>query len=46
MHNPSILSTIHPESSPHQIFNIFLNFSYDIPKLNLLFVTVTASDLI
>ena len=42
----SILSTIHPEPFPGQIFNTFFNFSYDVPRLNILFVTVIASDLI
>ena len=42
----SILSTIHPEPCPAQIFNTFFNFSYDILKLNLWFVTVTGLDLI
>ena len=42
----SILSTIHPEPSPDQIFNICFNFSYVVPKLNLWFVTVTTSELI
>ena len=42
----SILSTIYPEPSPDQIFNICLNFSYDVPKSNLWFVTITASELI
>ena len=46
MYNPSILSTTHPEPLPDQIFNIFFNFSYDVLKLNLWFVTVTGSDLI
>ena len=38
--------TIHPEPCLAQIFNIFFNFSYDVLKLNLSFVTVTGSDLI
>ena len=42
----SILSTIHPEPLPEQIFDICFNFSYDVSKLNLRFVTVTASELI
>ena len=46
IHICSILSTIHPEPGPAQVFNIFFNFLYDILKLNLWFVTVTGSDLI
>ena len=46
MYNPSILSTIHPEPWQVQISNIFFDFSYDVLKLNLWFVTVTASELI
>ena len=46
IHIFSILSTIHPEPCPAQIFNIFFNFLYDVLKLNLWSVTVTGSDLI
>ena len=37
--------SIYPEPSPDKIFNICFNFSYDVPKLNLWFVTVIASEL-
>ena len=42
----SILSTIHPERWPVQVSNTCFNFSYDLFKLNLWFVTAIASELI